>query len=124
MKLDQFTEKAQAAVLDARDVASEYSHAQIEPEHILLALLRQEDGVVPQLITRIAGDFQPLYDEVEASLAARPKVYGSNASVTLSRAASDVLSAAEREAKAMKDEYVSTEHILLALERILRNYAS
>ncbi len=104
MKLDQFTEKAQAAVLDARDIAQEYSHAQIEPEHLLLALLRQEDGVVPQLITRISGDYRPLYEEVEASLKARPKVYGSNASAALSRAASDALSAAEREAKAMKDE--------------------
>jgi ATP-dependent Clp protease ATP-binding subunit ClpB len=122
MKLDQFTEKAQAAVLDAREVAAEYNHAQIEPEHLLLALLRQENGVVPQLITRLNGDFQPLYDEVETSLAARPKVYGSNASAALSRAASEVLSAAEREAKAMKDEYVSTEHLLLALERTLRNY--
>jgi ATP-dependent Clp protease ATP-binding subunit ClpB len=63
-----------------------------------------------------------LAGQVEAALAARPKVHGSNSQVALSRAASDALSAAEREARNMHDEYVSAEHILLALESTLRNY--
>jgi ATP-dependent Clp protease ATP-binding subunit ClpB len=122
MNLDKFTEKAQAAIMDAQAAATEFSHTQIEPDHLLLALLRQPNGVAPQLVARLAGDVQPLLDEVEAGLKARPKVYGSNAPVTLSRAASEALAAAEREAQAMKDEYVSTEHLLLALEHLLRNY--
>jgi ATP-dependent Clp protease ATP-binding subunit ClpB len=124
MNLEKYTEKAQAAIVDAQQVAAEYSHTQIEPDHLLLALLRQPDGVVPQLVARISGDFQTLAGEVEAGLAARPKVYGSNAQIALARATSDVLAAAEHEAKAMKDEYVSTEHLLLALERYARNYPS
>src|SRR4029077_6771495 len=91
------------------------------PEHLLLALLRQPEGVAPQVVARL-GDLSMLAGQVEAALAARPKVHGSNTQVSLSRAANDALSAAEREAKNMHDEYVSTEHILLALEGALRNY--
>ncbi len=121
MNLDKFTQKAQEAVLDAQRLASEYSHAQVEPEHLLLALLRQPEGVVPQVLARL-GDVAELASQVEAGLAARPKVYGANAQVGLSRAAADALNAAEREAKGMRDDFVSTEHVLLALEKALRNY--
>ncbi len=123
MNLDKFTEKAQTAILDSQAIAAEYGHTQIEPEHLLLALLRQTDGVVPQVIAR-KGRLHALVDEVEAQLAARPKVYGSNAQVALSRAANDALNNAESEAKRMKDDYTSTEHILLALENTLRQSPS
>jgi ATP-dependent Clp protease ATP-binding subunit ClpB len=121
MNLDKFTEKGQAAVLEAQRLAGEYSHSQIEPDHLLLALLRQPDGVVPQVAARL-GDVNALVSQVEVALAGRPKVYGTNTPVTLSRAASDALNAAEREARNMHDEYVSTEHILLALDGAARNY--
>src|SRR5450759_4910427 len=123
MNLEKFTQKAQEAVLEAQRMAGEYSHAQIEPEHLLLALLQQSDGVAPQVIARL-GDVNALAGPVGAALAARPKVHGSNSQVALSRAASDALSAAEREARNMHDEYVSAEHILLALESSLRNYSA
>jgi ATP-dependent Clp protease ATP-binding subunit ClpB len=123
MNLDKFTEKAQAAIIDSQSIAVECGHTQIEPDHLLLALLRQSEGVVPQVVAR-KGRLHALVDEVEAGLAARPKVYGSNAQVALSRAANDALTLAEREAKGMKDDYTSTEHILLALEKTLRNYPS
>jgi len=100
MNLDKFTQKAQEAVLDAQRLAADYNHSQIEPDHLLLALLRQEDGVVPQVIARI-GDPITLGREVEASLSARPKAYGSNVQPGLSRAASDALNAAERETRSM-----------------------
>ncbi|HLB46580.1 MAG TPA: ATP-dependent chaperone ClpB [Anaerolineales bacterium] len=115
MNLDRFTQKAQEAILDAQRVASELNHSQIEPEHLLAALLHQADGVVPQVIARINGDFVPLLNEIESKLASQPKAFGSNAKIGLSRAANDALNAAEREANGMKDEYTSTEHILLAL---------
>jgi ATP-dependent Clp protease ATP-binding subunit ClpB len=121
MNLDKFTQKAQEAALDAQRLAGEYSHQQIEPDHLLLALLRQADGVVPQVVARL-GDANALTGQVEAALAGKPKVYGGNTQVALSRAAADVLNNAEREARTMRDDYTSTEHILLALDGALRNY--
>jgi ATP-dependent Clp protease ATP-binding subunit ClpB len=115
MNLDKYTQKAQEAILQAQQITQGYSHQNIEPAHLLLALLRQEDGIVPALATKIAGSPATLRQEVQQDLENRPKVYGGNMEVGLSRPASDVLSAAERYAKGMQDEYVSTEHILLGL---------
>lgn len=115
MNLDRYTEKAQEALLEAQRLAQEYQHQTIEPAHLLLALLRQEDGVVPAVVTRVAGSALALREELEKDLDNRPKVYGGNMQVGLSSQAGNVLSAAERTAKGMKDEYVSTEHILLGL---------
>lgn len=115
MNLERYTEKAQEALMDAQRLAQELQHQTIEPAHLLLALLRQADGVVPAVVTRVAGSALALQEEVEKDLDSRPKVYGGNVQVGLSRQASDVLTASERIAKGMKDEYVSTEHILLGL---------
>jgi ATP-dependent Clp protease ATP-binding subunit ClpB len=115
MNLDRFTERAQEAVLDAQRAAVDFQSAYIEPAHILYALLRQEQGVAPQVILRAGGDPRALEAETERDLRALPKVGGDTAQVGLSRPGTEVLAAAEREAGAMKDEYVSTEHILLAL---------
>src|SRR5690348_353611 len=100
MNLDKFTQKAQDAVLEAQRLAGEMQHQQIEPEHLLLALLQQTDGVVPQLVARL-GDPGALAAQVQQTLVGRSKVYGGNTQVSLSRAANDVLNAAEREAKTM-----------------------
>jgi ATP-dependent Clp protease ATP-binding subunit ClpB len=78
-------------------------------------LLRQEDGVAPAIVTRVAGSVLALRQELEQELERRPRVYGAAGEVGLSRPASDALSAAERYAKGMQDDYVSTEHILLGL---------
>ncbi len=115
MDLNQFTQKAQEAVLGAQRLAEEYNHQAIEPAHLLLALLRQPEGVVPAVISAVGASLQALAAEVEQGLASRPKVYGGNGQIGLSRAASEVLNAAEKEAGGMKDDYVSTEHILLVL---------
>ncbi len=115
MNMDKLTQKAQEALLKAQQLAREYNHQGIEPAHLLLALLQQTDGVVPALITRIAGSSAALRDEVDKELERRPKVYGGSSDIGLTRPASDVLDAAERYAKGMQDEYVSTEHILLGL---------
>jgi ATP-dependent Clp protease ATP-binding subunit ClpB len=115
MNLDRYTQKSQEAILDAQHIAQEYNHQTIEPTHLLLALLRQQDGVVPAVVTKVAGSPAALRQEVAQDLENRPRVYGAGGEVGLARPTSDVLSAAERYAKGMQDDYVSTEHILLGL---------
>jgi ATP-dependent Clp protease ATP-binding subunit ClpB len=115
MNLDRYTQKSQEAILNAQRIAQDYSHQSIEPAHLLLSLLNQEEGVVPALVTRISGSVQGLRDDLARDLEARPKVYGGGGEVGLARPVQDVLSAAERYAKGMQDDYVSTEHILLGL---------
>src|SRR3972149_11299000 len=115
MDLERYTQKAQKAILDAQQRAVDYHPSAVEPAHLLLALVRQGEGVAPAIITRIAGSPAMLVEELERELASRPKAYGDTDRPSLARAAADVLKAAERQAATMKDDYVSTEHILLAL---------
>jgi len=115
MDLERYTQKAQQAILDAQQRAMDFRHSSVEPVHLLLALLRQAEGVAPAIATRIAGSPSMLVEELERDLAGRPKVYGGSDRPGLSRATADALTAAERQASSMKDDYVSTEHLLLAL---------
>ncbi len=115
MNLDKFTQMSQEAVLSAQHIAEEMNHQTIEPVHLLLALLRQDQGVAPALVTKVAGSVAALRDDIQQELEKHPKVYGASTQVGLSRPASEVLEGAGRYAKGMQDEYVSTEHILLAL---------
>lgn len=115
MNLEKYTQKAQEAIFQAQRLAQDYNHQAIEPAHLLLALIQQEDGVVPAVITRIAGSVLAIRQDLMQDLEKRPKVYGAGGEVGLSRPAADVLNTAERYAKGMQDDYVSTEHILLGL---------
>lgn len=115
MNLDKFTQKAQEAILKSQQLAQDYNHQAIEPAHLLLALIQQSEGVVPAIITRVAGSTLALREELVQELARRPKVYGSNASIGLAQPTVEVLNRSEQYAKGMQDEYISTEHILLAL---------
>jgi ATP-dependent Clp protease ATP-binding subunit ClpB len=115
MNLDRFTQKAQQAILTAQQIAQEMNHTEIEPAHLLLALITQPEGVVPAIVNRIAGNAQLLAEEVRKDLDNRPKMHGGNGQIGLSRTTSNLISEAESQAKTMKDEYVSTEHIFLAL---------
>ena len=115
MKLDKFTQKSQEAIFQAQEIARDYHHQSIEPAHLLLALLRQDEGVVPAIVTRVAGSVQALREELQNELARRPKIQGAGVEVGLAQTTADALTAAERYAKGMQDDYVSTEHILLAL---------
>ena len=115
MDLNRFTQKAQQAVINAQDLARDRHHSEIAPEHLLLALLQQSDGVVPEIVAQIGTRPSALMAELEHMLDARPRVHGGSLQLGLSRGAADALTAAENEAKQMRDEYVSTEHILLAL---------
>jgi ATP-dependent Clp protease ATP-binding subunit ClpB len=115
MDLNKYTQKSQEAILSSQDIAQEYDHQSIEPAHLLLALIRQEEGIVPAIVTKISGSVLALGDEITQELEKHPKVYGTSGDVGLAGPTSDVFKAAERYAKGMKDEYVSTEHILLGL---------
>lgn len=115
MDMNRYTEKAQEALLRAQGLAVEYGHPQIEPEHLLLALLDQPEGVVPQVILRLSGDPQRLSGDLRQALSRRPQARGSATQVGLAVATSRLLQAAEREAEGLRDDYVSTEHLLLAM---------
>jgi len=115
MKLDKFTQKSQEAIFQAQEIARDYNHQSIEPSHLLLALIRQEQGIVPAIVTKVAGSVQALRNELQNELAKHPKIQGAGVEVGLAQTTADALTAAERYAKGMQDDYISTEHILLAL---------
>jgi ATP-dependent Clp protease ATP-binding subunit ClpB len=115
MDLSRFTEKAQEAMLQAQGLAGEYSHGQIEGEHLLLALLRQSDGVVPVILQGLGLQVGMLAKQVEGELNRKPKVYGGTAQVGLSRALQQTLDRADKISQEMHDDFCSTEHLLLAL---------
>jgi ATP-dependent Clp protease ATP-binding subunit ClpB len=113
MNLNRFTEKAQEAVLAAQQMAERSGHPELTPEHLLAALVAQPEGIVPALLGRMGVDVREISAELTTVLGALPKVQGG--ATGLSARTRQVLQAAENEAGAMKDEYVSTEHIVLAL---------
>lgn len=115
MNLEKYTQKSQEALVSAQNLAQNYNHQTIEPIHILYALLSQEEGTVPALVTKVAGSILALKDDIRQDLEGRSRVYGAATQIGLSHPASEVLTAAERYAKGMQDDYVSTEHILLGL---------
>ena len=115
MRLDKLTHKAQEALQAADAAARSRHHARVEPEHLLLALWEQRDGVVRPLLERAAGPESDLAASLEAALNARPKQYGDGGQTAVSPELAQVLQTAEREADRLDDQYTSTEHLLLAL---------
>ncbi|MBE0686855.1 MAG: AAA family ATPase, partial [Anaerolineaceae bacterium] len=115
MNLEKFTQKAQQAIITAQEIAHENNHQNIENIHLIAALSGQEDSIVPAIITKIAGSLIAIRDDIKKELEKRPKIYGATGQVGLSKPTNDSLNSAEKFAKGMKDDYVSTEHILLAL---------
>ncbi len=118
MELNKLTQRSQEAVHEAQGTAVRYGHQQVDGEHLLFALLTQEDGLGPRLLEKLGVDVRALIGEVRAVLERAPKVSGSAAEpgkVYLTQRVGAVLQAAEDEAKRLKDEYVSVEHLLLAL---------
>jgi ATP-dependent Clp protease ATP-binding subunit ClpB len=115
MNLEKLTQKAQQAILNSQEIAQENNHQTIENIHILAALIKQEDSIVPAIVTKIAGSKIAIQEEIVKSLENRSKVFGGSTQTTLSKPASDTIVNAEKFAKGMKDDYVSTEHLLLSL---------
>jgi len=115
MNLQKFTEKAQQAILSTPELAREYAHAAVEPEHLLVALVEQAEGVVPAVLRKMAIDPVALGRELREGLERQPKVSGGAAEPHMSPRLRVVADAATADAKAMQDDYVSTEHLLLGL---------
>src|SRR6202521_3719326 len=114
MKLDKFTLKAQEALQEAQSVARRRDHQEILPEHILGALLGQQEGLVPPLLQRIGAEPKLVQARLEEELRKVPQVHGGEGG-HLSQRALKVLDAAQDEAQGLKDDFTSTEHILIAL---------
>lgn len=116
MKIEGFTEKAQAAITAAQEIAVRLGHQQVDGEHIHLALASQEDGLISKLIVYMGHDIKLYAKDIEAELGKLPKVYGSGASsMYATRRFNEILIHAEDESKRFKDEYTSVEHIYIAL---------
>ncbi|WP_432855325.1 ATP-dependent chaperone ClpB [Amycolatopsis sp. CA-161197] len=118
MDMNKLTQKSQEALQEAQSVAQHHGHTETDGEHLLLALLDQSDGLAPRLLVQAGADVDGLREAVEGELARRPKVTGPGATpgqVYLTRRLAGLLDAAERDAKRLKDEYVSVEHLVLAL---------
>jgi len=119
-RFEKLTLKAQEAVQSAREIAARHDHQQIEPLHLLAALVAQHDGIVPPLLSRLGVRPETLAGEIEAAFGRFPKVTGV-AQQQLSQASNKVLEGAFVEAEQFKDEYVSAEHILLAIATIRKD---
>ena len=114
MKLDKFTVKAQEALQESQAVARKRDHQEVLPEHLLSALLAQEDGLVSPLLQRVGAEPRLVSQRLEDELKKTPQVHGGEGG-HLSQRALKVLDAAEEEAEKLKDDYTSTEHVMLAL---------
>jgi ATP-dependent Clp protease ATP-binding subunit ClpB len=114
MRYDKLTLKAQEALVEAERLAGEEGHPQIEPEHLLKILLIQDEGIIPPILSKLGVAQGTLFNEVEEALTKLPKVQGVGGR-PISPNLNLVLDTAFRQADRLKDEYVSTEHLLLAL---------
>lgn len=118
MDANKFTKKSIEAINSAQSTAIEYQNQRVEQEHILYALLEQENGLIPQLFSSMGADSEAIGQALERKISEFPKVTGSGREMNTVYVSSDVdacLNEAEKTAKNMRDDYVSTEHIVLAL---------
>ena len=115
MAAQNFTIKAQEAIAGSARLAEKYNHSLIDEEHLLLALLQQTDGVIPPLMDRLGISKESLQDEIVKVLLSKPRAYGDNLEASASPSLRKLLVKAEQEAFGLKDEFISTEHLLLAL---------
>src|SRR5688500_11347885 len=117
MRFDKFTVKAQEAVVRAQEIAQQKDHAEIKPLHLLGALLAEEEGgVVHPLLQKLGASAQRITQIVNTELERLPRATGTQ--VGMARDTQDVFAEAQKEADRLKDEYVSTEHLLLALSKV------
>ena len=118
MRFDRFTERAQDAAARAYEIVQRYGHTQVDTEHLFLALLEQRDGVVPQLLEHLDVDAAEVQDRIDEELRSSPKVsvYGGGVGqIFYTPRIRTVLELAQGEANQLKDEFISTEHIFLAI---------
>lgn len=115
MRLDRYTIKAQEALQNAQSLAEKAGNQEFEPEHLLMALIDQEEGLVPALLKKLGANLPLLKDRIEERLNQFPKVSGSQGGVYVSSRLKSTFDQAEKEAEQFKDEFVSAEHLFLAI---------
>ena len=113
MNINRLTEKSQEAVVTAQNLAGEHTHAEVTPEHLLVALVEQSGGIVPSILRKLNVDPGRFSGEARALLAALPQAHG--ADVRLSPRMNLIFTSADAEAKRLQDQFISAEHLLLAL---------
>ncbi len=119
MRMDKLTIKAQEAIQKMQDIASQYGHQQLEPEHLLMALLGQDEGVVSSILAKLGINVGAVEADLANALEKMPKVEGAGlGQVYLSQHMNKLFDQALKEAEGLKDEYVSSEHFLLALSNM------
>ncbi|MFQ5409093.1 MAG: Clp protease N-terminal domain-containing protein, partial [Anaerolineales bacterium] len=118
MRFDRFTERAQDAAARAYEILQRYGHNQVDTEHILLALLEQPEGLIPQILEKMSVDIELIQQRLDDVLRASPKaaIYGGGAGqVFITPRVKRIIDLANEEANRLKDEFISTEHIFLAI---------
>ncbi|MEE8304734.1 MAG: ATP-dependent chaperone ClpB [Candidatus Tectomicrobia bacterium] len=118
MDLNQLTQKSQAAVQEAQSKAIQYGHIEVDPEHLMLALLQQADGLIPRLFEKMEASVDALTQSFERELQRRPRVSGPGTEagkIYVTQRLQKLFGQAEEEAKRLKDDYISVEHLVLAL---------
>ncbi len=117
MRLDKLTLKAQEVLQEAKNIADKYNHQQIDVEHLLLALVEQSEGIVVPILQKIGADIDQLKARLAEHLSSLPQAYGNSGidQIYITPRLNKRLENAWQEAQAMKDEYMSTEHMLLAI---------
>ena len=119
MRFDRFTERAQDAAARAYEILQRYGHSQVDTEHILMALIEQPEGLVGGIVEKLGVDPNAVVSKLDDVLRASPRVgiYGSGATaqVFITPRVKKILDVANEEANRLKDEYISTEHIFLAI---------
>lgn len=124
INFNKLTIKSQEAIQNAQEIASSYSNQQVEPEHLIAALIQDPEGIVVSTLLKLSANKDFIQIKVGELLEKLPKVSGASSGQSLSRETTEVLEYAFKEASALKDEYVSTEHILLALTEAKRSAVS
>ena len=115
MRFDKFTQKVQEALQEAQSLAGQFSHQAVDVEHLLAALMRQPEGIVPAALKKLGADTRSVQREVERALNGLPKVSGAGTQAYMTPRLNRVLENSFEEAKRLKDEFVSAEHILIAM---------
>lgn len=115
MNVERYTQKAKEALQGAQSISARYNHQQMDSEHLFLALLGQEEGLIPRILQRMMVPIESMGGEVEKALSSIPSVSGADGQAYITQRLNRLLESAEKEAKRLKDEYVSVEHFFIVM---------